>query len=178
MKFLLKMKAWQICVMSFGFIYVIPIVMMNFGGINHHYTFQIGWILFIGLYVGYLWTLGVNLKEKIPSNLKLKSGLFNIAMAYGLIYNIFFIVFSIFGFQYIRFSDSAANPLMVIMPFHIIAMICMFYGLTFVARALVTAEKQTKVKADDYIGVFFMLWFFPIGIWFIQPRINKLFKSD
>jgi hypothetical protein len=31
---------------------------------------------------------------------------------------------------------------------------------------------------NDYIGEFFLFWFFPIGIWFIQPRINNIVSKD
>ena len=26
----------------------------------------------------------------------------------------------------------------------------------------------------DYAGAFFLLWFFPLGIWILQPRVNAL----
>ncbi|MBA7510738.1 hypothetical protein ES705_02725 [subsurface metagenome] len=180
MKFLLKMKAWQIFLILVGVPYVLPIIMMSVAKISSVYFNAAIIILFVGLYVGWLWTLGVNLNKKVHDNFKLKSGFFKSAMVYNLIYALFFAILFVQSFSYIRTlnSEPSLNRLGVIAPFHIIAMICMFYGLTFVARALVTAEKQTKVKADDYIGVFFMLWFFPIGIWWVQPRVNKLFKSD
>jgi hypothetical protein len=33
------------------------------------------------------------------------------------------------------------------------------------------------VSFYDFSGPFFLLWFFPIGIWIIQPRINRLFTD-
>jgi hypothetical protein len=30
------------------------------------------------------------------------------------------------------------------------------------------------VKFKDFVGEFFLVWFFPIGVWILQPTINKL----
>ena len=45
------------------------------------------------------------------------------------------------------------------------------------AKALKTVEWQKPVTFSDFAGEFFLIWFFPIGIWIIQPRINKLFDA-
>jgi len=54
----------------------------------------------------------------------------------------------------------------------------MFYCLYFNAKALKTAELQKPLTFSDFAGEFFLLWFFPIGIWILQPRINKLFDPE
>jgi hypothetical protein len=53
-------------------------------------------------------------------------------------------------------------------------MFCIFYALYFNAKALKAVEWQKKVTLSDYVGDFFLIWFFPIGLWFIQPRINNI----
>lgn len=62
-------------------------------------------------------------------------------------------------------------------PFHLFAMVCMFYDLYFVSKSLVLAETSKPVSFYDYAGPFFLLWFFPLGIWVIQSRINRLYES-
>ena len=66
---------------------------------------------------------------------------------------------------------------LIIFSLHLYAMFGLFYGIYFISRALSIAEDKGS-KVDDYIGYFFLLWFFPIGIWFIQPKINILHKSQ
>jgi hypothetical protein len=56
-------------------------------------------------------------------------------------------------------------------------MFCMFYLLTFVSRNLALAEIGRAVKFHDYAGYFFALWFYPIGVWIVQPRINRLYAE-
>jgi len=47
-----------------------------------------------------------------------------------------------------------------------------------IARTIKTAELQRATRFDDFKGKFFLIMFFPIGIWFIQPRINKIITQD
>jgi len=53
-------------------------------------------------------------------------------------------------------------------------MYCIFYLMYKAAKTIKTAEVQKPVSFGDFAGEFFLLWFFPIGIWFLQPKINKL----
>lgn len=41
------------------------------------------------------------------------------------------------------------------------------------AKTIKTVELQKKVTFSDFAGEFFLLWFSPIGIWILQPKINK-----
>jgi glucan phosphoethanolaminetransferase (alkaline phosphatase superfamily) len=65
----------------------------------------------------------------------------------------------------------------VLIGLHLFSMFCAFYCLYFNAKALKTVESQQLVTFSDFIGEFFVIWFFPIGIWILQPRINKLFDK-
>ncbi len=56
-------------------------------------------------------------------------------------------------------------------------MACVLYVLYFVAKSLSLAETGRPVSALDYFGSFFLIWFFLVGVWIIQPRINCLFAA-
>ena len=60
---------------------------------------------------------------------------------------------------------------------HIVASLFIFSSIWTSAKAIVLAESHKKQKFDRYIGTFFLLWFFPIGIWFVQPRLNRLVEN-
>jgi hypothetical protein len=53
-----------------------------------------------------------------------------------------------------------------------------FYCIYFVAKVIKTVESQEKVSFGDCLGDFFLIWFFFVGIWVIQPRINVLSQND
>jgi hypothetical protein len=52
------------------------------------------------------------------------------------------------------------------------------YLLLRIAKHLSKMKNQKKLGFDDYIGNFIKLFFFPIGIWSIQPKINKLYEEN
>ena len=68
--------------------------------------------------------------------------------------------------------------LFFVVPLHLFSMFCMFYLLYFVSKTLKTVELKREVTFSDFLGEFFMIWFFPFGIWIIQPRINKLVNGE
>jgi hypothetical protein len=49
--------------------------------------------------------------------------------------------------------------------------------LNFVATALGVAETGKSRVFSQIVGTFFLLWFFPVGIWIIQPKINRLYQE-
>ncbi|WP_373551080.1 hypothetical protein [Haliscomenobacter sp.] len=53
-----------------------------------------------------------------------------------------------------------------------------FYCIYHVAKTIKTVELQRKVTFSDFIAEFFLVWFFPIGVWILQPTINKLAAKD
>ena len=40
-----------------------------------------------------------------------------------------------------------------------------------------SVELQREVSFSDFAGEFFMIWFFPIGIWIVQPKVNKMIED-
>jgi hypothetical protein len=64
-----------------------------------------------------------------------------------------------------------------IIPFHLFAVFCALYSLWFIAKCLKSVELQQAVAFSDYILEIVLIWFLPIGIWFIQPRINAIFED-
>jgi hypothetical protein len=66
----------------------------------------------------------------------------------------------------------------IIMSLHFSAMLSIFYAMIFAAKTLKSAELNKEAKISDYLGDFFLIWFYPIGIWILQPRIHKLIKKE
>lgn len=51
---------------------------------------------------------------------------------------------------------------------------CYIFILNFVAKSIATVELQKTVSFEQYASYFFCLFFFPVGIWFLNPRIKAL----
>ncbi len=84
----------------------------------------------------------------------------------------------LFSSNAIQFIDEDSSWLAIIMPLHFLAMFCMFYNLYFAAKTIKLAELQRQVNFGDYAGEFFLMWFFPIGVWWLQPKVNRLHDDD
>lgn len=182
MKFL-TMKHWQL----FGLLIGLPIVfqVITIGSMissndptSMFSLFPIISILFAGLFVGWFYALGTNLHKKLPPSVNMNLARFKIALlipsAYGLLISIFMAkVFSNISI------GGQPNPAIfaLIIPLHLASMFCMLYCLYFNAKVLKAVEVQKSVTFSEFAGEFFLIWFFPIGIWIIQPRINKLFDT-
>lgn len=141
---------------------------------NYFKVFPIIMLLLMGVFFGWFWSVAVGLQRVIPDEIKLKVSRFKIFLLIPVVYIIFFL-----GLFMTSFTSSGPNPgiFAIIVPLHLFSMFCIFYSLYFVAKTFKTAELQQKVTFSDFAGEFFMIWFYPIGIWIIQPKINKMIKE-
>lgn len=74
-------------------------------------------------------------------------------------------------------SQSANNSrlLNILAPIGIVIFFCVIYILDFAGTVLLLAENDKYPNFSEFAGPFFSFWFFPIGIWFVQPRINRVY---
>ncbi|MFZ3217475.1 MAG: hypothetical protein WA192_15555 [Candidatus Acidiferrales bacterium] len=116
----------------------------------------------------WLWSLGSFLNTVTPPELRLR----NKALLLSVLYSAFYVVVSIALFHSI-------NPMAfaVTIPLSLLAVFCVFFNLYFVAKSLVLAETGKPATFGDYVGPLLLLWFCLIGVWFIQPRINRLYAE-
>ncbi len=175
MQFFLKVKAWQlfllICVLPFGLQFLLVKVLASVSDPNAVFiVMPLFMMIFMVILLGWFLTLGVQINKVVPFNIRMTAGYFKFGIYYSLIYMFLFFVEVIF-----TSTGGAGVTFSFILPFHLFATTCMFYGLYFVSKNLVMAEKKQKVVLVDYVGTFLLIWFFPIGVWFVQPRVNKLF---
>lgn len=196
----LKAKHWQLFLLIFGIPMIFQFVIMgnffaNLGSVNgpepsiifnYMRLLPIIIILFILFFFGWFWSIVTGLQKIIPDEAKMKLIRFKIFFFIPLIYILFFSFF--IGFIMNEFSDLTNAPqlnpgfifgfIAVILPLHLFSMFCMFHSLYFVAKALKTAELKKEVGFPDFVLEFFLLWFYPVGIWIIQPRINKIMEEQ
>ena len=187
-KTLLKAKHWQLFLLTFGIPMIFQFVMMGtmFAGVasgnnddvafifNYIRFLPIVMILFMGVFFGWFWSVAIGLQSKIPDSAKMKVKRFKLFFFIPLIYILFF-----FGFFITSIGEGEPNPAIfaVIVPLHLFSMFCIFHTLHFVAKTLKTVELQREVSFSDFAGEFFMIWFYPIGVWIIQPKINKMVEQ-
>jgi hypothetical protein len=124
--------------------------------------------------IGWPWTIGINLYKILPTDLKdRKIQIFKtIVSLYLLALLIEHILFAMNN------AHSLLNPLGNLLVYVTVILVLHIYFAQFIAKELESMELQRVATWADYSGTFFLLFFAPIGIWWIQPRINKIFANE
>lgn len=138
-------------------------------------TFPVLMILSIGIFFGWFWSMAIGLQQCIPSDIKMKVPKFKILFFIPLIY-ISFIMLSMTE-MFTGLPEGFEWIVALIILLHLFSMFCMFYILYFVSKTIKTVELQREVRFSEFLGEFFLLWFYIIGIWIIQPKVNRLYKK-
>ena len=181
MKRFLKAKSWQIFMITIGLPIIIEIIAITLIVIWDNPTvilkiIPIMIIFILGGYFGWLLAVGINLQEELTADLKLSVNRFKTFLLFPIVYfMIFFVFFDLLKSGAIENGtgfNSAIFALIIL--FHLFAIFCIFYCIYFVSKVFKTVELQREVTFSDFAGEFFMIWFFFIGIWIIQPKINKM----
>jgi hypothetical protein len=173
--YFLRAKHWQIFLLLFGMFCVAGFVSFTEARTLTEESWGmaglISWAV-IGLaqfsLAVWLWSLGSFLASIAPPTLRLSLGIFRFALIYTPVY--------LFGFN-VFFGDLQPLLIAFVFPLHLLAMFCLVYSLYFVSKSLVSAERGEPVSFSSYAGALFLLWFFPIGVWIIQPRVNGLYAD-
>ncbi|HZX73375.1 MAG TPA: hypothetical protein VFE57_03080 [Cyclobacteriaceae bacterium] len=183
MNIFLRLKHWQLFSLLIG----IPLIFQIIFIVSIFTSQRIGTafiflpvIVLIALIIHFGWhyALGTNLYKKLPAGVDMNLTLFKVFLFFPVVYILIFCAFiSLMVLD--QSNGGSPNPtyLFAILPFHFAAIFCMFYLLYFTSKSLKSVELQRAVTFNDYAGEFFLLWFFPIGIWLIQPRVNALFDT-
>lgn len=186
MNVFLKIKHWQLFILMFIIPFGLQFLAMcslifGRGPYLFPLIFPLVILLYAGVFFGWLYSTGTNLHKKLPETVSMKLGKFKLFLCIPTIYiTLIMVTISIvFRVPEIGHISPSVIPLfiLIILPLHLFSIFCIFYCLYFVAKSLKAVEVQQPVTFNDYSGEFFLTWFFFIGVWFIQPRINKLFED-
>lgn len=182
MKKLLSLKHWQLFLLLIGIPLVLESIAIGLIIATKDPTalFMVVPIMMIGstgVFFGWFWALGTNLHAKLPLGVKMNLTRFKVFLLIPAIYIGLISIFIFGAFKTIPHKGEMNWQIIpVIFPLHFFAMFCIFYCLYFIAKEIKAVELQRPVTFSDFAGEFLLIWFYPIGIWIIQPRINKLFR--
>ena len=129
------------------------------------------WILTFLLYesiiAGWIYSIG-----KIANNNNSKNKIENYHE------NLWFILFiiSFIPFGYFSHSKTPNNDLLDLAAV-LFEVFTAFKLVNFSAKAIKQNELKKDLKFTDYLNEFFLIAFLPIGIWIIQPKMNKMMKK-
>jgi hypothetical protein len=160
--------------MAFAYFFASP--NSESGQLNNEFLFvaiPIFSIIYGIVTLSWLWSLGMGINKVIHTGIRPKSKFFRFGIVFTGVYMFLFTAIFLASWN----SDEISGTTSLIVPLHFLAMYCMFYSIHFVAKNIVTYELQEEVEFESYSGPFFFLWLYPIGIWLIQPRINRIYHA-
>jgi hypothetical protein len=169
MKKILTLPAWQVFLLL-----IIPCFFPDETLVGTILT--IIWAAFIAYCIYFL---GASLYQKLPAGHDLKIKRFHFNLLFPVVYLTIVSILFRGGYE-INQNDYQEYgwTLAIILPLHLFTMYCIFYTIWFIAKCIATIENNKMVGFDSYAGNFFLIWFFPIGVWFIQPKVRKIFSED
>ncbi|MFB6319423.1 hypothetical protein [Saccharicrinis sp. FJH54] len=194
----LKAKHWQIFLLTFGIPFLIQMgVMISVLSevisnpeapptdiVEHVRFIPVIMFIFTAIIYGWIWSVSTGLQNKLPEGVTMKMNRFKVFFIIPVVY-LFLIMLAISIFMGDLASlDTEPDPVkmftlvLALLPFHFFAIFCILYIQYFTAKTLKTVEYQREVSFGDFIGEFFLIWFYPIGIWFLQPKINAFVRKN
>ncbi len=193
----LRAKHWQIFIigfavpflLQFGFLAVLLFPMVNENNPEPTAFFRFVWLLpvimifnLVTLY-GWIYSVAIGLQDKIPFEITMKVKKFKILFFFPPIYILLFLLYFILLTQNLFAENwNPSLPLLgifvIIIPIHFFSLFCTLHTFYFTAKTIKTVELQRETSFSDFVGEFFMIWFFFVGVWILQPKINKMIEKE
>ena len=184
---ILKAKHWQV----FLIVLILPtLIYLATSSINSPLiqilsTYLYTTLSIVGIMI-YLWLVTISLQKSLPKSKRKLSSRYDILFTIPILLFILLVVMHILkidGAIGIIGDENRAKAVFVsekmlkttlplIFALTASALLCVL----IVSKALKSAMLKKEVKFTEYIPELIQFIFFPIGIWILQPKINKLKK--
>lgn len=179
MKILLRLRHWQLFILLFLVPYLIaylisPSATEDSVRSDMLWVLVLKWILILLFSLSWLYSAVVTLHRQLPEHTKMPLLTFKINF---FIYTIVFVgILSIMLFVDFQGRGGSMNLSVAILLFFLCLpfFFSLIYTLLFFARLLKTVELQRPVSFGEYALNFILLFYMPVGVWFIQPQLNRL----
>lgn len=169
---ILSAKHWQVFLITYGVQFVAPLLAGSSQSLQPFLSkieLVLVFILIASLF-WWLWNVANTLQQFIEPSMRVSTQLLKVAFILPIIYLVIATVY------FAKIGIMPLNEPGIMIP-HVISILCFLYVIGFSAKIIKTAEVNQHVSLSDYFGEIFLIFFFPIGIWLLQPRINKIVKS-
>lgn len=185
----LRAKHWQLFILIFGIPFMVQTVFWvavfgepgELGGLFDPLA-EVFEIFILGvptvmliLLITWFYSVGSGLQVNVPVELRRPTRLFKVALVFPVVY-ILLIIAVVFPFLGVLATSVIGGGfiMLIILALHLFVMFCIMYSMYFTAKTIKLAQLKREVTFGDFVGEFFLFWCVPVGIWFLQPQINKL----
>ena len=123
------------------------------------------------LLAAWKWTVGHALFQRLPAGMAMNLSLFQASILIPVVYDWVHVGMIALGVNQFEAMDVFASLNCVVALFTL-------YTFHFMAKALIAVELNRPAPIRQYLGTFFLFLFLFIGIWLLQPRINRIFANE
>lgn len=142
-------------------------------------------VSFITAFVLLMWlySIVVGLRNLVPEDFRVNLTKFKFFFFAPIVYFVILIIgfgVLIYKMEYLGFTPDKEILFWIIpmIPLHLFSLFCMLYVLYTAAKTIKIAEVKEQLRFSQFAGEFFLLWLNFIGVWILQPRINKLYAGE
>lgn len=177
MNILLKLKNWQLFLISFLLPTIIVIIKLTTVDLETYETEEfndflmpISFIYYIILFAwNYRVTKTFNRHEKALTQKQLK--LLDLLLLVLIIY----VLYNVFH-EYLDLSKYGLITALFWM-FTFTSVFAFFYTIYCTAKTLKYLQFKNQLRVPDIIVEMFLILYFPIGVWWLQRRVNKYYRE-
>lgn len=123
------------------------------------------------LFIAWLWAIGSFACQFVPPIARPKTDILTFSLIYAA--SCTSLLFLSFGFL----LSTSTLAIAVVLPLGLVLMFCVFYAMFFASKALVLAGIFKPGPILEYARPLILIWAYPIGVWVIQPKINRLYRQ-
>jgi hypothetical protein len=178
---MVKIRHWQLFIILF----LLPVVVMfslpDEVVLDNSPQGLVASVIIMAIYLSILlfWvlTLGYKLYKRKPLTVDLKTEYFLfLASLIIIVAYIGFLFWTILNFTHKKEVPSFVFPTLTAMSFFGIG--CIFYCWKFIAKTLKIVELNRVVSRNEWFWDAVTFFFYPAGVWKLQPRVNKIFYKS
>jgi hypothetical protein len=120
-------------------------------------------------FLGWFGSMGFFFHSIVKPELRMRTELFRFALVYPVLYFPIFLSLVI---------PDGAIPVWVQLSLYLVCIACFVYLFHFVAKNLVMVKIKKALAAQQILPSIFASVFFPLGVWIIQPEVNRLYAES
>lgn len=180
--YLLRLRHWQ----TFLLLFVLPFAL------QHGLLALFSWLAYrpgpvtdmlldalpATVYVLWTWRMALWLYRRRPASINISPLYLHLGTLYFVLYTLLFVYTLAIVRDSLVTGMLPLGMLALLLPMHLFATFCYLYLVYFASRSLATVEQQRVVELGEYLSLYFMFMLLPIGVWFLQPRLRRLYQRQ
>ena len=131
-------------------------------------------VMWFPMLSGWFWSIGIGTNRRVEEDLRPGSVLFNIAI----VYPVLFLLVVTWQYSVTPEGEPSGGEMAAVGISSLLFLAAVGYTIRFVAKNLWLAEQGRDVKFRHYGGTLFLLMFYPVALWFVQPRVRKVCAEE